>query len=128
MKVGVQAGVDNFPVTIQDINIAKTIFGKDICLLKKKSVWSKPLAVLSNHVAMPQQMRKLHNKIILFVDAFFVQKIPIFITLSKNIKFQMTVVTNSHKSTSFVEVLERVFAACNKREFSMVEMCGDPEF
>ena len=30
MKVGVQAGIDNCPVTIQDIDIAKTFFGKDI--------------------------------------------------------------------------------------------------
>ena len=128
MKVGMWVGIDNCPMTIQDINIAKMIFGKDICLSQGKSVQKQPPAVLSNCVAMPQQMRQLHNKIILFVDTFFIQKIPIFIALSKNIKFQMTAIVNNHKSTSFMEVLERVFAACNKREFTIVEIRGDPEF
>ena len=35
MKVGMQTGIDDCPVTIQDINVAKTFFGKDICLLQK---------------------------------------------------------------------------------------------
>ena len=59
---------------------------------------------------------------------FVVQKIPMFATLSKNIKFQMTVAMSNHKATSFMEVLERVFAICNKREFAIAEIQGDSEF
>ena len=128
VKVGMQVGIDNCPVMIQDINVAKMIFGKDVCLSQGKSVQKQPPAVLSTCVAAPQQTRQLHNKIALLVDAFFIQKILIVTALSKKIKFQTTALMNNCKSTSFVEVLERIFAACNKREFTVVEIHGDLEF
>ena len=71
VKVGVQAGTDNCPVALEDIKIAKHIFDKDIHLLRDKTLQSQPLTVSSDNMATPQQIRKLHNKIISFVDAFF---------------------------------------------------------
>jgi hypothetical protein len=75
------------PVTIQDIYVAMKIWGKNIATLKGKTTRSKTHPVARDYVKVPKELLKLHKEVFLTTDIFFVDKIPFFLTLSRNICF-----------------------------------------
>jgi hypothetical protein len=77
----------DFPVTIQDINIAMKIWGKNIAALKGKTTWSKTHPVARDYVKVPKALLKLHKYVFLTTEILFVNKIPFFVTLSHKICF-----------------------------------------
>jgi hypothetical protein len=79
--------IKDFPVTIQDINVATKIWGKTIAALKGKTTRSKTRPVAMDYVKVPKELLKLHKEVFLTTDIFFVNKIPIFLTLSQKICF-----------------------------------------
>jgi hypothetical protein len=64
------------PVTIQDIGVATTIWGKNIAALKGKTTRSKTHPVTRDYVKVPKELLKLHKEVFLTTDNFFVNKIP----------------------------------------------------
>jgi hypothetical protein len=77
----------DFPVTVQDIDVALTIWGKNIAALKVKTTRSKSIPVARDYVKVPMELIKLHKEVFLTTDIFFVNKIPFFLTLSRKICF-----------------------------------------
>jgi hypothetical protein len=75
------------PVTIQDIDVAMKIWGKNIAALKGKTTWSKTHPVARDYVKVPKELLKIHKEVFLTTDIFFVNKIHFFLTLSCNIYF-----------------------------------------
>ena len=74
-------------MSVQDIEVASKIWGKDITALKGKMARCKPIKVASDFVKIPKELIKLHKNIFLTTDVFFVNKIPFFLTLSRAIYF-----------------------------------------
>jgi hypothetical protein len=74
-------------VTVQDVDVALKIWGKNIAVLKGKTTRSKPNPVARDFVKVPVALLKLHKEVFLTVDIFFVNKIPFFLTLSRKICF-----------------------------------------
>jgi hypothetical protein len=70
------------PVTIQNIDDATTIWGKNIAALKGKNTRSKTHPVARDYVKVPKKLLKLHKEVFLTTDIFFVNKISFFLTLS----------------------------------------------
>jgi hypothetical protein len=82
--------IKDCPVTVQDVDVALKILGKNIAALKgKRTTRSKPNPVARDFVKVPVALLKLllHKKVFLTVDIFFVNKIPLFLTLSRKIFF-----------------------------------------
>jgi hypothetical protein len=79
--------IKDCPVTIQDIDVATQILGKNISALKGKTTWSKKHPVARDYVKVPKELLKLHKEVFLTTDIFFVNKIHFFLTLSQNICF-----------------------------------------
>jgi uncharacterized protein YodC (DUF2158 family) len=79
--------IKDCPVTVQDVDIAHTIWGKNIAALKGKNTRSKPAPVARDFVKVPVELMNLHRKVFLTVDIFFINKIPFFLTLSRRICF-----------------------------------------
>jgi hypothetical protein len=48
-------------VTIQDIDVATKIWGKNIATLKGKTTWSKTHPVARDYVKVPKELLKLHK-------------------------------------------------------------------
>jgi hypothetical protein len=69
-----------FPVTIQDIDVAMKIWGKSISTLKGKTTQSKTQG--------SQGVIETHKEVFPKTDIFFVNKNPIFLTLSGKICFR----------------------------------------
>jgi hypothetical protein len=79
--------IKDFPVTVQDIGVARKIWGKNIAALKDKTTRSKPITVARDYVKVPMELMKLQKEVFLTTDIFFVNKIPFFLTLSRKICF-----------------------------------------
>ena len=51
-------GIKNCPITLEDIDIAEKIFGKDIYTLKGKSTRTRPIPVIQDYVEIPKELKK----------------------------------------------------------------------
>ena len=67
--------------------MAHNIWGKSVPDLKGKTTRTKPIPVAGDLVHMPEDMVKLHKYIYLTSYLFFVNSIPLFLTLSRKICF-----------------------------------------
>jgi hypothetical protein len=74
-------------VTVEGVDVALKISGKNMTALKGKTTQSKPNLVAKDFVKFPVELQKLHQEVFLTVDIFFVNKIPFFLTLSQKICF-----------------------------------------
>jgi hypothetical protein len=79
--------IKDCPVTVADNDVATAIWGPDIAALKGKTPRSKPTPVVSDFVKIPESILDMHKDVILSADIFFVNKIPFFMTISRNICF-----------------------------------------
>ena len=68
--------VKNCPVTINDINVAEKIFGPDIGTLKGKSVRQRPPVVWQDNIEVPEEILRLDEEIILYIDNIFINGLP----------------------------------------------------
>ena len=89
--------IKDFPVTLDDTNVAQGIWGKDIAALKGKTTRRKPEPVAMDFVKVPKELMKLHNNVFLTADIFFVNKIPFFLSLSRKIYFTAATHLKSRK-------------------------------
>ena len=76
-----------FPVTIQEIDVAIAIQGEGIFSLKVNITRKKAIPMIENLIQVPQELIKLHRDIVKTAEIFFVKTIPFFLTLS--IKFDL---------------------------------------
>jgi hypothetical protein len=73
------------PVTVQDIEVAISIWGKNISALKGETTRKKSIPVARDYVKVPTELLKLHKEVFLTADIYFVNIIPFFLTLSRKI-------------------------------------------
>jgi hypothetical protein len=74
-------------VTIQYIDVAMNIWGKNIAALKGKTTRSKTHPVARDYVKVPKELLKLHKEVFMTTFIFFVNNISFFLTLSRKICF-----------------------------------------
>jgi hypothetical protein len=79
--------IKDCPLTVQDIDVARKIWGKNIAALKGKTTRSKSIPVYRDYVKVPMELMKFHKEAFLTTDILFVNKIPFFLTLSRKICF-----------------------------------------
>ena len=79
--------IKDCPVTVQDVDNAHKIWGKNVAALKGKTTRKKPIHVAAGFVKVPRELLRLHRDVTLTADIFFVSKIPFFLTLSRKICF-----------------------------------------
>jgi hypothetical protein len=68
--------IKDCPMTIQDINVAMQIWGKNIDVLKGKTTQSKTHPVARDYVKVPKELLKLHKEVLMTTEIFFGNKIP----------------------------------------------------
>ena len=70
-------------MTVEDVDVALKIWGKNIAALKVKITRSKPNTVARDSVKIPMDLLKLHKEVFLTLYIFFVNKIPFLLTSLK---------------------------------------------
>jgi hypothetical protein len=67
--------IKDFPGTVQDMDVALKIWGKNIAALKGKTTRSKSIPVAREYVKVPMELMKLHKEVFLTTNIFFFNKI-----------------------------------------------------
>ena len=81
-------GVKNCPITVDDINLAKKIFGADIASLKGKLKRQKPIPVVSEIIEIPKELLQRQKHVDLCFDIMYVNGLTFLTTVSKHILYR----------------------------------------
>ena len=90
----------NNPVTLQDVDLADRIFGKDAAYLKGKSTRKKSPVAVDHTIEVPKELYEHQNSVDLCIDAVFINGQPFLSTISKRIMYR----TCMHCPTREIEV------------------------
>ena len=87
IKILKTSSLPNCPITPRDELIANKLFGPNVGALKGKTTRRGPPIVDSPVSVDTTSILKYYGKITLCVDLMYVNKVPLLVTLSQNIKF-----------------------------------------
>ena len=94
-------------MSVRNIDTAQEICGKYISALKGKTVQGKPTVVALDCIKIPKDIANLKKTVFLTTAVFFVNKIPLFISLSIKIDFTLA----SHLKGRTAEIIFDAFKA-----------------
>jgi hypothetical protein len=80
--------IANNPVTIDNIEIAKQIFGSDVGSLKGKITKQKLILVVDDYIAIPEELYAKQQDIVLCIDSIKVDGMLFLTAVSKHIFYQ----------------------------------------
>jgi hypothetical protein len=120
--------IKDFPVTVQDIDVARKIWGKNIAALKGKTTRSKSIPVAREYVKVPMELMKLHNEVFLTTYILFVNKIPFFLTLRRKICFTAVNHLADRTVPQIIKAFKEMYQYYLQRGFHIKTVHADIEF
>jgi hypothetical protein len=69
-----------------------------------------------------------YQAITLCINIIFVNKIPIFLLISRSIRFITAAVLENRKEVSIIKALKDIYGLYRKRGFRITNILGDSEF
>jgi len=122
--------IHNCPVTPTDAARALAIYGKDVPFLKGRTTQraAAPHVPKFTAVPLPPPVLQHHREVTLCADYFYVQKIPFFHTISRDIGFRTAhPVPDRHRDTTLAGLTDAI-KLYSLRGFSVTSVHGDHEF
>jgi hypothetical protein len=121
--------IKNCPVTLRDIKIAESIYGKDVYAVRGKTVRIQPTHVRDDVIVpVPPSILTHYNKITLCIDLFFIDKIPFFTTISRKILFMTVEPLKNRKLPTIFKAISKVVHVYRARGFRVQFIFADNEF
>jgi hypothetical protein len=121
--------IKNCPVTVQAVDNATKIWGKDIATLKGKTTRTKPSPVASeDFIKVPKEILDLHRDVFLTADIFFVNGIPFLLTLSRKLQFTAVNHLPNRKVSEVFKAFKEIYGYYRKRGFRITVVHVDNEF
>ena len=119
----------NCPVTRQDAINAHAIFGRDVGSIKGKTTRRQLKGTLRNVANnIPMEIMEHYCNITLCIDIMFVNKIPFFLSISRNIRFITGEVLDNRKQATLVKALQRIYSIYRQRGFRVALILGGSKF
>ena len=118
----------NCPVTREDVLIAEKIFGPDVGSLKGKTVRQGTEHVDISAIPVPSELMSEYRNVIIGADIMFVNKLPFFVTISRNIKFSTAALIVDQKHDTLIKAVRDVRNIYQKRGFKVDSMLMDGQF
>ena len=115
-------------MTREGILIAEKIFGPDIGSLKGKTVRRGTDHVEVSATPVPSELMSQYRDVTIGADIMFVNKLPFFVTISRNIKFGTAVLITDQKHETLVKAVRDVLNIYKKRGFTIATMLMDGQF
>jgi hypothetical protein len=120
--------IKDCPVMLEDAGVATKIWGKNIAVLKGKTVRKMPRHTATDIIAVPMEIRELHRHITISIDVFFVNKIPFLVTLSHKICFTTVTHLSNRKIETIFKAFHSIFKYYLQRGFQIMTVTADGEF
>jgi hypothetical protein len=93
--------IENFPVDRIDDTHARKRFGPHLQGVRGETVRRRPDPVVESHVSVPRETILVMKVVKLSADVFFINEIPMLLTLSQRIKFLTTAHAPSRTTKQF---------------------------
>jgi hypothetical protein len=95
--------IKNIPITIDNINIAKKVFGPDVGA--------------SDYVEIPKELIYNHQSVVLCMDGIKINGVPFLTTISQNIMYPIAESVPHRTPEAHRSVLDNVFHTYNQAGF-----------
>ena len=102
---------------VEDVKIAKRIFGPDMWSLKGKSTRRKPKPVRKDLVEIPAKITEKHHDIELCMDTMFVNECGMLTVIDRLIRFQSVVPIDAKTQDDYYKALDVISHQYNKDGF-----------
>ena len=118
----------NCPVTPRDVIIANSLFGPDVGALNGKTTRHSPPIVDSPVPVDITSILKHYGEVTLCVDLMYVNRVPLLVTLSRNIKFGMVEAVKDRKEATLLKGIANVTSLYRKAGSKVTTALMDGEF
>ena len=128
IKILKTSSLPNCPVTPRDVIFANKLFGPDVGALKGKTTRRGPPVVDSPVAVDTTSILEHYGEVTLCVDLMYVNKVPLLVTLSRNIKFGTMEAVTDRKETTLLSSIKGVISLYKKAGFKVTVALMDGEF
>ena len=122
------SSLPNCPVTPRDMIFTNKLFGPDVGDLKGKTTRRGPPIVDSPVAVDTTSILEHYGEVTLCVDLMYVNKVPLLVTLSRNIKFGTMEAVADRKETTLLKSIKGVISLYKKAGFKVTVALMDGEF
>ena len=120
--------IKNNPVTLEDINLAEAIFGKDLATLKGKTTRTKPNLAVRDMVDVPKQLYRAQKEVDLCFDTMFINKMPFLASISKRIMYRTATWTPTRQLEDYRRILVALLHFYRSAGFKVKRVYCDREY
>jgi hypothetical protein len=120
--------IANCPVTINDIDLAEKIYGKDIASIKGKTTRQKPTPVIQNMVEIPPELKNAQRNVDLCFDTLFINGMAFLSTISKRIKYRTIEWLPERTMEAYKNGLKNIIKIYNEAGFKVSTLSCDREY
>ena len=121
--------IQDNPVTEQDIDIAKQIYGPEMPVLKGKSTRSKPTSVqTTDYIQVPKKLLKIHKDVHLYMDIMYANGIPFLTSISGSLMFRHIVYIKNSLSRELYVKMDIIFRDYVNAGYAITHLHTDNQF
>jgi hypothetical protein len=120
--------IKNCPVTTEDVNNAKKIFGADMSSLRGKLARCKSTPVQEDAIEIPEELILQNQEIDLCIDIMYVNECGFMTTINRTIQFSSALPIENRTHEEYYCVLDMVLRLYNSAGFHIKTIHCDGEF
>jgi hypothetical protein len=120
--------IKDSPVTLRNVQVATSIWGKSVSKLKGSTTQTKSIPVSRDNIKIPKELLNLHREVLLTADIFFVNKIPFFLTFTQKICFTAVNHLANRTVPQMFQAFKEACQHCLQRGFRITVLHADGKF
>ena len=113
---------------LEDIDVAIDIWRIGIFSLKGNTTRKKTIPVTKDIIQIRKELIKIHKDIVMTAEILFVNTIPFFLKVSKNICFDMLHHLANRKVKTIYTAFNEVYINCRNCRFRIITLQIDGDF